>query len=88
VRQYLPEGFYDQSSMIGDNSLGNDAPDAGRQHRIRRALTMSFETSNFSSNLRPAKLTVRTGASYGCEEGAATKRLNRLLIDVGLIEGL
>jgi hypothetical protein len=28
------------------------------------------------------------GLFYGCEEGAPTKRLNRLLIDVGLIEGL
>ena len=62
--------------------------DAGHQRRTRRALTMSFGTSISSSDLFPAKLTACTGAIYGCEEGVPTKRLNRLLIDAGLIEGL
>ena len=59
----MPAGFCDQSSMIGDNGVGNDVSDAGHQRRTRRALTMSFGTSNFSSGLFfPAKLTARTGA--------------------------
>ena len=74
--------------MIGDKGAGGGMSDAGHRRRTRRALTMSFGTSISSSDPFLAKLTARTGAIYGCEEGVPTKRLNRLLIDAGLIEAL